>query len=86
MRDARCVVFVEVRSRGQKALVPAAQTVDRHKQRRLGRSALVFFARHPEYSEFGSRFDVLGIDRTRGRAAAISWIRDAFRPEVDGER
>ena len=83
MREQNCVVFVEVRSRGQKTPVPAAQTVDCRKQRRLCRAALVFLARHPEYDELGSRFDVLGIDRTGEHPVAVNWVRDAFRPMID---
>jgi len=80
MREGDCVVFVEVRSRGLKTPVPAAQTVDRHKQQRLSRTARVFLATYPRYGEYGSRFDVLGVDRTCDHAATVSWIRDAFRP------
>ena len=85
MREQNCVVFVEVRSRGHKTPVPAAQTVDYRKQRRLFRAALVFLARHPEYDKFGSRFDVLGIDRSREHPVAVDWVRDAFRPMVDDQ-
>lgn len=75
MRDADCLVFVEVRYRARRGFTPAAPTVDSHKQRKLIRTASLYLAKRPQYATGPMRFDVLAID-----GESIDWIRDAFRP------
>jgi putative endonuclease len=78
MLDAECLVFVEVRYRSGKRLAPAADTVDFVKQRKLGRAAEIYLSRRPMHVDRKARFDVVGIDRDRGGATRIEWLRDAF--------
>lgn len=78
MLDADCLVFVEVRYRSGKRLVPAAETVDFVKQRKLGRAAEIYLSNRPGLANRRARFDVVGIDRDRGGTTRIEWLRDAF--------
>jgi putative endonuclease len=78
MLDADYLVFVEVRYRSGRRLVPAVQTVDYFKQRKLGRAAEMYLARGRAHSDRKARFDVVGIDRDLNGEIRIEWIRDAF--------
>ncbi len=80
MKDGDCLVFAEVRFRNQNRYTSAAGSVDRHKQRKIIRTAAAFLGRHPQYSNCTVRFDVVGLDQT-GNQTSLRWIRDAFRPE-----
>ena len=80
MRDAHCLVIVEVRYRTDRAIVSASQTVDLRKQQKLIRTAAMFLAWNEEFSAMPLRFDVVGIDTDANGHSSINWIRDAFRP------
>ena len=77
MLDGECLAFVEVRYRRSTAFTQPSLTVDRHKQRKLVRTAMLFASRQPRYAAHVMRFDVVAIEGD-GRA---TWIRDAFRPD-----
>lgn len=79
MLEGRCLVFVEVRSRGRRSLVRATLTVDYRKQRKLVSAASMFLARNPLFRGHACRFDVVGVDRDEGGEARVEWLRDAFR-------
>ncbi|NNF49644.1 MAG: YraN family protein [Woeseiaceae bacterium] len=79
MLEDACLVVVEVRYRKSSAFIDPELTVDRHKQRRLVRTAALFLARHRHFAGHAMRFDVVSIeghDKPR-----VRWIRDAFRPD-----
>lgn len=80
MLDCDCVVFVEVRCRSSARFSTPAETVDRHKQRRIVRTAALFLARHAAYARRPVRFDVVGIIDADSPAPRCEWLRDAFRP------
>jgi putative endonuclease len=83
MRDAGCLVFVEVRYRkaGQLGrLASAAESVDRRKQKKLLAAASVFIARHRQFRNFTVRFDVVALDGRSRDKIRLQWLRDAFRP------
>jgi putative endonuclease len=80
MRHGSCLVFAEVRFRHENPYSSAAGTVDYLKRSKIIRTAAAFLARYPLYSNHSVRFDVVGLDRARGRTT-INWVRDAFRPE-----
>ena len=82
MLDRNCVVFVEVRYRRANRFANAAASVDMRKQRKLIRSAAVFLARHPQYGNHATRFDVVAFDRACDGECRLQWLRDAFRPEA----
>ena len=79
MLDDACPVVVEVRYRMSSAFTNPELTVDRHKQRRLVRTAALFLARHRRFANHAMRFDVVSIEGDD--AARVRWIRDAFRPD-----
>ena len=79
MLDDECLVFVEVRFRSSSRFAQPGQTVDRHKQRKIIRTAALFYTRKHFYANHVMRFDVVAIEG--GSDPSIRWIRDAFRPD-----
>jgi len=75
----QCLVFVEVRYRSTANFAQPGHTVDRHKQRKIIRTAAMFYARNRAYASNVMRFDVVAIEG--GDPPTILWIRDAFRPD-----
>ncbi len=82
MLDDSCLVFVEVRYRGETSFVTAMLTVDTRKQRKLSRAAAMFLAMNRRYGEHVCRFDIVGVNCGRDAVVSIDWMRDAFRPET----
>ena len=71
-RDGGVLVFAEVKTRAEGAMVPATEAVDRAKAYRTIRAAGMYLAAHPE--ETGpARFDVIAIDGGR-----ITHVENAF--------
>ena len=74
MQDARTLVFVEVRTRASMRFGGAAASVDRRKQAKLKRAAMLYLQQ-----QFGTRdwpacrFDVVAFE-----AGEPCWIRSAF--------
>ncbi len=79
MLDGDCLVFIEVRYRATAVFSPASHTVDRHKQRKIVRSAAMFNARNHRYAMHTMRFDVVAVEGEE--KPTIDWITDAFRPK-----
>jgi putative endonuclease len=79
MRDGDCLVFVEVRYRGNNRFTTAGLSVDIHKQRKLIRTAALFIAGRSQFATSVVRFDVVAIDADE-HGERIEWIKDAFRP------
>lgn len=80
MRDANCLVIIEVRYRGERSFVTAEQTIDRRKQAKIIRATGLFLAWNQRYATLPVRFDVVGIDADSNGRKTIRWLRDAFRP------
>ena len=78
MDDQDSVVFVEVRARAARALVDAASSVTRTKQRRIVQAARHFLAGRRDLWQRACRFDVMAMDGDQSDPD-IRWIRDAFR-------
>ena len=76
MGDGTTLVFVEVRYRGSSRFGSPAETVDRHKQRRLAAAASHYLQAHP--SVLPCRFDVIAISGQD----QIQWFKDAFSSRV----
>ncbi len=74
-RDA--IVFIEVRSRKQGNMVDSLESIDRHKQRKLIRTAQYFLLTNPALAKRPARFDVVAITQ-KSDIAQIDWIKDAF--------
>jgi putative endonuclease len=66
-----------VRARHSAQRATPAQTIDRHKQRRIIRATQHFILCNRQYRDWPLRFDVVGITGTLD-APQISWIRAAF--------
>ena len=75
-----CLAFVEVRFRKSAAFAPARTTVDRHKQRKIIRTAAMFLARNRRFANNTMRFDVVAVEGDDDVALDIEWLQDAFRP------
>lgn len=75
----QCLTFVEVRYRATSNFAQPSHTVDRHKQRKIIRTAAMFYARNGAYASHVMRFDVVAIEGDD--PPSIRWIRDAFRPD-----
>jgi putative endonuclease len=74
-----CLVFVEVRSRGNPRFSGAAASVDRRKQARLIRSARLYLQARPRWRDLPCRFDVIAFEPPQsGAAPEPQWIRGAF--------
>lgn len=75
--DGRVIVFVEVKTwRNAKGDHPA-EAVDRKKQRRITRAALVYLKQH-DLLESRVRFDVIAVTWPDGQKPRIDHIRSAF--------
>jgi len=77
MRDADCLVFVEVRYRRDARFGGGAASVDARKQARLVRAAQVFLLRQPALAMLPCRFDVVEAEGDPA-APVLRWIRAAF--------
>jgi putative endonuclease len=73
-RDAKDLVFVEVRYRSNLKFGSAAETVNIAKQRKIIKAAQHFLQLNPKLNKFYMRFDVIGVDANH----SIEWIKGAF--------
>jgi len=76
-KSEQTLVFVEVRYRQNDQFGSATDTVDRHKQNKLIRTAQHYLQQHSKYQEFICRFDVVGVESDL-KYPKINWIKDAF--------
>lgn len=76
MQDQSTLVFIEVRQRQSQAYGGAALSVNWRKQQKLALTARYLLARHPHWSDYPCRFDVVAFE---GNSSPI-WYKDAFRP------
>ena len=80
MTETRCLVFVEVRYRNTSHFATAAESVDRHKRRKLVLAATSYLRFDKRRAEWPTRFDVVALDRFSDGEQRLTWLRDAFRP------
>ncbi len=78
MLDGESLAFVEVRFRASTRFAEASHTVDKHKQRKIIRTAAMFVARNRRFGISTMRFDVVAV--VGDKDSHIEWIADAFRP------
>lgn len=74
MRDASCLVFIEVRLRSNTQFGNAATSITPQKQQKLILTAQHYLQQNPEKN--ACRFDVLLMDRLD--LNAINWLKNAF--------
>ena len=77
MRDGDCIVFVEVRYRGNTAQGGAPASVGPAKRTKLLRAAALYLQAHPALHDAPCRVDVVACSGTPVRPA-FDWIRAAF--------
>lgn len=78
--DGGVLVFVEVRSRWTQRGPRAEDSIQRTKQRRLTRAALLWLQANPHWRRLRARFDVMSVDlRTR---RVVAHYRNAFEAEA----
>jgi putative endonuclease len=77
MLDGETLVFIEVRYRSNSRFGSAAESVDRHKQRKLVTTALFYLQSKPELAQQASRFDVIAISGDSG-SPQIDWHSNAI--------
>jgi putative endonuclease len=77
-KDAKTIVFVEVRSRKGDQFCSPEESLSPQKLRRIGKAALWYLKRQGMADSF-MRFDVVAISWT-GEKPEISWIVNAFQP------
>jgi putative endonuclease len=78
MLDDNCLTFVEVRYRASAKFIPAHQTIDTRKQRKIIRTAAMYIARNRQFATHTVRFDVVAVEGSQ--QMSLRWISDAFRP------
>lgn len=79
-RDARTLVFIEVRYRRTAGFGGGAASIDANKRRRLVQAAQAFLAAHREFANLACRFDVVDASGDAD-APTLTWLRDAFRAD-----
>jgi putative endonuclease len=75
MEHRDTLVFVEVRYRGNSRHGSGAESITRHKQQKLVRTAEYFLLQHPAQANRPCRFDVISIG---GEDVTPCWLQDAF--------
>jgi len=76
-KSEQTLVFIEVRYRQNTQFGSATESVGRHKQAKLIRTAQYYLQRHSKYQEFICRFDVVGVESDL-KYPTINWIKNAF--------
>lgn len=77
MREADCLVFVEVRYRRNAGHGSAAESIDSRKQRKLERAATFYLQQHGLLERQYCRFDAVCIEGT-GTSTSCQWIQNIF--------
>ncbi len=81
--DGESLVFVEVRTRRNRAAGSALESVTPRKQSRVVRAARLWLARHPREAGRPVRFDVVAVE---GEPPEVTWLRAAFDARGTGGR
>lgn len=74
MRDQDYLVFVEVRFRQEADYGNSLETVSKHKQYRIIKTALCYLQEEKLLDKVNCRFDCIGIDSTQNEL----WVKNAF--------
>lgn len=76
MRHGEDIVFVEVRSRATSYYGSAVESVNKAKQKKLIKSAMLYLKNKNWLNKMGFRFDIIGVS-----GSEIDWIKNAFSAE-----
>ena len=77
MNDKKTIVFVEVRFRRTTRFGSGAETVDRHKQKKLIATAAHYLQHNPRAAKNPCRFDVVSLTKNNNQQK-LDWIPNAF--------
>lgn len=75
-RDARFLVFVEVKTREKNSMVNPLEAVTASKRRKIIRTALAYLQQYPE--DLQPRFDVAAVTAVRGIPESLNYFENAF--------
>ena len=79
MLDQSTLVFIEVRARSNAVFGSAASSIDRHKQRRIRKTAAVYLHQFRQHNHRICRFDTVCIEHHDGRRKnRLNWLKNAF--------
>lgn len=72
------IVFIEVKTRNDMAMVKAFESVDRIKQKKIIKTAMIYLMKH--VSDLQPRFDVIEvlISKNAGNVKSVTQIENAF--------
>ncbi len=76
MQDKDVYVFVEVRFRSRKDYGGGTASVDKHKQKKLIRTATYYLQQNNLLDKVPCRFDVVSVSDDKN--SRFQWIKDAF--------
>ena len=77
------IVIVEVKTRSNRSLELAENSISSLKKKRLTLSTMQYMSEHPEFSEFSYRFDVMLIFYyARDNSYKIKHYVNAFEPKI----
>jgi len=76
--SSNVLIIAEVRTRGTADYGGAAASIDRWKQRKITRTALLLLQEHKNLARLPVRFDVIIVSDTRGRTPKVEWLKSAF--------
>lgn len=79
VRNEEYLVFVEVKTRSRHSFIRPSEAVDRRKQQKLGKTALLYMTENP--SELQPRFDVAEVFY-ENRRFYVNIIENAFSPDI----
>ena len=77
MRDAKTLVFIEVRYRQSATYGSALESVTKQKQQRIIKTAQYFLLQNKKYQQSAIRFDVISLQKEISKATTL-WIKSAF--------
>jgi putative endonuclease len=83
MQDQNTLVFVEVRYRLRNDFVSAVASINRTKQQKILRTAMVYLKQHKLNDKVACRIDLIGLTRCRSTGELIvEWIKNAIMSNV----
>ncbi len=77
MRDKTYLIFVEVRYKANESFSTALQSITRHKQQKILKTAQAYLAYHPNLRTLPCRLDAVCVSGPLN-ALKIEWIPNAF--------
>ena len=77
-RNAKTLIFAEVKYRASEAFGSAAEHLRPHQQKRLRHGAAIWMGEHDPRGLMPCRFDLLALSPLGPGQVAVEWLMDAF--------